>query len=47
MYPLSSVIAPLLAAPVLFVSNFNTLFALLGLVTFLGVYFALQIEDTK
>ncbi len=47
MYPLSSVIAPLLAAPVLFVSNFNILFALLGLVTFSGVYFALQIEDTK
>ncbi len=47
MYPISSVIAPLLAAPILYFAGYKELYIMLALVSFFGIYFAFKIEDTK
>ena len=47
MYPAASIIAPLLASPILFYYSFKELYIFLAMVVFAGVYFASKIKDTK
>ncbi len=46
MYPLASIIAPLMASPILFFASFKELFLFLSVIVFSGVFFALRIKDT-
>ncbi len=47
MYPLASIAAPLIAGQILFYANFRELYVFLALFSFVGIFFALKITDTK
>lgn len=47
LYPFSSLIAPIVVAPVLFVYSYRGVFAALSIIVLFGVYFAMRIKDTK
>ncbi len=47
LYPISSIVAPLLASPILFLADFKALYIFLSLVTLSGLYFSAKITDTK
>ncbi len=47
MYPIASIIAPLVAGPVLYYASFKDLYVFLALISFAGILFAVNITDTK
>ncbi len=47
LYPIGSIVAPLVAAPVLFVYGYKEVFLLTSVLMLAGVYFSLRIKDTK